>query len=220
MLRTDVKTELDRQTDTLVALGYADLAGVSEHALRTAATSLADPLAAAVPGEPSTAPERASFVLVVNPAAVPASARVPLLDLAGRAGTLSRHFADIDTFRDVVEVPEALVYAVVGVERGDEFCGVRPSEAAPAIEARGRSMLTIVEGLAFLHASPQALERNRCFHTGATRDGGARVPAVWIADRAPHLGWCWWNNHHTWLGVASAETRITGDAPPVVAARN
>ena len=52
-----------------------------------------------------------------------------------------------------------------------------------------------------------------------------RVPALWIADRAPHLGWCWENNHHTWLGVASAETRITAgslslarSAPPSLGA--
>ncbi|MGO1201392.1 MAG: DUF5701 family protein, partial [Dermabacteraceae bacterium] len=24
------------------------------------------------------------------------------------------------------------------------------------------------------------------------------------------LGWCWWNNRHTWLGIASAGGRTTG----------
>ena len=209
MPQTDVKTELDRQTDTLVALGYAALASVTEDALRDAAAGLREPLAG-----------HDSFVLVVHPAVVPLSARVQLLALGGRPGTLSRHFADVDSFRDVVEVPDTLVYAVTGVERGEEFCGVRPSEAAPAIEGRGRSMLTIAEGFGFLHAQPEALEKNKCFHAGATRGNDARVPAFWIADRAPHLGWCWWNNHHTWLGVASAETRITGGTSSVVASRN
>ena len=207
MPQTDVKTELDRQTDTLVALGYAALAGVPEDTLRDAAAGLREPLAG-----------REAFVLVVHPAAVPLSARVPLLALGVRPGTLSRHFADVDSFKDVVEVPDSL--AVTGVERGEEFCGVRPSEAAPVIEGRGRSMLTIAEGFGFLHARPDALEKSKCFHAGATRGNDARVPAFWIADRAPHLGWCWWNNHHTWLGVASAETRITGAAGPVVANRN
>ena len=209
MLKTDVKTELDRQTDILVALGYPALAGVPEQRLRDAAAALAGPLA------PYDA-----FVLVVHPTAVPLSERVPLLSLDGRPGTLSRHFADVDSFRDVVDVPDGLLYAVVGVERGEEFCGVRPSEAAPVIAERGRSMLTIAEGTAFLHAHPEALEKNKCFHTGATRGGDSRVPALWIADRAPHLGWCWWNNHHTWLGVASAESRNTGDTSPVVDDRN
>ena len=40
MLKTDVKTELDRQTDILVALGYPALAGVTEQTLRDAATAL------------------------------------------------------------------------------------------------------------------------------------------------------------------------------------
>ncbi|MGO1423798.1 MAG: DUF5701 family protein, partial [Brachybacterium sp.] len=24
------------------------------------------------------------------------------------------------------------------------------------------------------------------------------------------LGWCWWNNRHTWLGIASAAGRTAG----------
>jgi len=109
----------------------------------------------------------------------------------------------------VVEVPDDPAYAVVGVERGEDFCGVRPAEAAVSIAARGRTMLTIEEGLAFLHAVPEALEKNKCFHTGASRGADRRVPALWISDKAPHLGWCWEHNHHTWLGVASAEGRVT-----------
>jgi hypothetical protein len=33
------------------------------------------------------------------------------------------------------------------------------------------------------------------------------VPAFWISERAPKLGWCWDGNPHTWLGVASAGVR-------------
>jgi hypothetical protein len=156
-----------------------------------------------------TAPTGASFVLVPGRSLLPVSERVPMLRLGDRAGTLSRHFADVDSFAPVVEVPEGPVYAVVGVERGEEFCGVRPAEAAVSIADRGRSMLTIEEGMAFLHAVPEALEKNKCFHTGGSRGDDRRVPALWISDRAPHLGWCWEHNHHTWLGVASAEERVT-----------
>src|SRR5699024_9462624 len=48
----------------------------------------------------------------------------------------------------------------------------------------------------------------------------SRTPALWASggtgrdgkDRkdAPKLGWCWWNNRHTWLGVASAGGRTAG----------
>lgn len=194
--------ELTRQTDVLVALGYPAL-------VRTATASLRDPLRARLGDEVQSAPEGASFVLVPGRAVLPVSTRVPMLRLGDRAGTLSRHFDDADTFRPVIDVPANPVYAVVGVRRGEELCGVRPSEAAQQIAREGRTMLTMEEGIAFLHAVPEALEKNKCFHTGASRGTDRRVPALWISDRAPHLGWCWEHNHHTWLGVASAEDRVT-----------
>ncbi len=194
--------ELTRQTDVLVSLGYPDT-------VRTTAGALLDPLRARIGNEVASAPEGASFVLVPGRPLAPVSARVAMLRLGEHTGTVSRHFADVDTFRPVVEVPDAAVYAVVGLERGEEFCGVRPAEAAVTLAGRGRTMLTIEEGLAFLHAVPAALERNKCFHTGASRGTDSRVPALWISGKAPHLGWCWVHNHHTWLGVASAEDRVT-----------
>ena len=173
--------ELTRQADVLDSLGYPEV-------VREEAAALLGPLRDRLGDNVAAAPEGASFVLVPGPALVPVSERVPLLRLGDRVGTLSRHFADADTFGPVVEVPEAPVYAVVGVERGEEFCGVRPAEAADVLAGRGRTMLTIEEGLAFLHAVPEALEKNRCFHTGASRGPDKRVPALWISDRAPHLG--------------------------------
>lgn len=211
-IEAEIGTELDRQVEVLVALGYPALAGISEQDLRTAAAALRGPLEALVVDDARARAGAAGFVLVVHRSLVPVGERVPLLSLNGRPGTLSRHLADVDTFRSVVELPPAPVYAVVGVERGDEFLDARPSEAAGTIAERGRSMLTMEEGISFLHACPEALEKNRCFHTGASRSSDRRVPALWIAERAPHLGWCWENNHHAWLGVASCAARVGPDA--------
>ncbi|WP_028652341.1 DUF5701 family protein [Nocardioides halotolerans] len=194
--------ELARQAEVLVGLGYPD------H-LRAEAKALLDPLRDRLGDEVASEPAHASFVLVPGPSVLPVSQRVPMLRLAGRAGTLSAHFADVDTFGPVVEVPHDPVYAVVRVERGEDLCGVSPADAATSIAGRGRTMLTMEEGIAFLHAVPAALEKNKCFHTGASRGSDRRVPALWISARAPHLGWCWEHNHHTWLGVASAENRVT-----------
>ena len=205
MLLTD---EVARQSDVLVSLGYPQQ-------VRTDAGGLLEPLRVRLGDEVVSEPGRASFVLVPGGTVMPVSERVPLLRLGERPGTLSRHFGDVDTFRPVLEVPDGpddIVYAVVGVERGEEFCGVRPAEAAAILADRGRTMLTMEEGLAFLHAVPAALEKNRCFHTGASRGTDKRVPALWISDRAPHLGWCWENNHHTWLGVASTAERVTSSS--------
>ena len=205
-----IDTEIDRQTDTLVSLGYPALAGLSEPEFRALVEPLHEPLRAAVTEDPAPGRQRAPFVLVVNRTLVPVSSRVELVALGGRPGVLNRHFADVDTFAPILDVPDAPVYAVLDVERGEEFCGVRPADAAVTIADRGRTPITMDEGLCFLHASPGALEKNKCFHTAASRGTDKRVPALWISKNAPTLGWCWEHNHHTWLGVASARTRLVG----------
>lgn len=201
-------TEFDRQLDTLVALGYPALMGLQAQGFRALAGPLRPLLREQVSGAPAPRHEVAPFVLVVSGAQVPASQRISLVTWGGRPGVLSPHFADADTFRPTVELPAAALYALLRVERGEEFCGVRPAEAAQVLAGRGRTLLTIEEGLCFLHASPASLEKNKCFHTGASRGTDRRVPALWISQKAPVLGWCWEQNHHTWLGVASAESRL------------
>ena len=75
---------------------------------------------------------------------------------------------------------------MLDVERGEEFCGVRPADAAVTIAERGRTPITMDEGLCLLHAAPEALEKNKCFHTAASRGTDKRVPALWISKNAPH----------------------------------
>ncbi len=76
------------------------------------------------------------------------------------------------------------------------------------IRERGRTPLTIEEGIAVLTQAPYLLERNKCFSLAGSRRGDRRVPGLWISNRAPKLGWCWDGNPHDWLGVASAGTRL------------
>jgi hypothetical protein len=94
------------------------------------------------------------------------------------------------------------------VDRGEEFCGVRPEDALPVVRSRGRTPLTIDEGIAVVLQQPALLERNKCFMLSGSRRGDRRVPALWISERAPKLGWCWDGNPHSWLGVASAGSRV------------
>ena len=63
---------------------------------------------------------------------------------------------------------------------------------------------TIAEGIALQLVLPALLEKNKCFMLAGSRRGDRRVPALWISDRAPKLGWCWEGNPHSWLGTASA----------------
>jgi hypothetical protein len=107
-----------------------------------------------------------------------------------------------------LDLPAAPAYVALGVERGDGYRGRPPSEALADVAARGRSPLTIAEGLAAVLVEPMLLERNHCFSLAGSTRGDRRVPAVWISAGAPKLGWCWAGNPHDWLGLASCAARV------------
>ena len=109
---------------------------------------------------------------------------------------------------DGIDVP-AEPYLLWGVDTGSEFCNVRPEDALTTITGRGRTPLTIDEGVALVVVRPDMLRPNKCFSLLASRTGtNQRVPAVWISERRAKLGWCWDRNPHTWLGAASAADRV------------
>jgi len=209
--------EFDRQVGVLLEKGYPALAGLTPAAFR----DLLEPLRAAVVGRAAPLPpatsERVPFVLVVTGALVPTEEAMVRTELGGRAGFVSRDLPDVRRFRPVdgVEVPGP-VYALLDVQRGEEYRSVRPDDALVALTARGRTPLTVDEGIALVTALPDMLERNHCFSLVATRAGDRRVPALWISDRRPKLGWCWAGNPHTWLGSASCAARVGPGGPRVV----
>lgn len=202
------------QVATLVELGYPALAGLSESAFRAELAPLAAEAHRLDEAEPRDEPGRAAYVVVVTRALVDPTTTVPLLRLVGgrKPGVVDRNHAegDLATYDPLPEldVPSARAYLLVDIDRGEEFCGVRPEEALPVIRERGRTPLTIDEGIAVVTHAPHLLEKNKCFMLSGSRRGDRRVPALWISERAPKLGWCWDGNPHTWLGVASAGKRI------------
>jgi hypothetical protein len=196
---------LTDQAERLVRLGVHDLAGSPADRLREIA---------ALGGSDS---------LLVTSA--PASMLVPLLRLGDKQGFVVEDMADVDDFAPTVAVPGA-PYVAVGPDRGDAYSNRTPAESVPEILAAGRSPLTLAEGLHWVLQDPTVLVRNACFMTPGSRlrrpDGtyDARTAALWISNGtgrdgrerrdAPKLGWCWWGNRHTWLGIASCERR-TGE---------
>ena len=208
-------TLLDRQVDTLLNLGYPALGGLTDAQLTARLAPLRD-AAERLPDVPADdAPGRAPLVLVVTRELVDPERTVGLLRLApnGTApGILDRNHgeAGLAPYRPVeqVELPDPGAYLLLDVERGEEFLGVRPEEAFPVILGRGRTPLTIEEGIALVTHAPHVLEKNRCFMLSGSRRGDRRVPALWISAKAPKLGWCWDGNPHDWLGVASAGSRV------------
>lgn len=202
------------QVTTLIELGYPALAGLSEKAFRAELEPLAQEAHRLDEAQPKDEPGRAAYAVVVTRALVDPTTTVPLLRLVGgrKPGVIDRNHAqgDLATYDPLPEldVPEARAYLLVDIERGEEFCGIRPEEALPVIRGRGRTPLTIDEGIAVVTQAPHLLEKNKCFMLSGSRRSDRRVPAMWISERAPKLGWCWDGNPHTWLGVASAGERI------------
>lgn len=170
---------------------------------------------------PSAPADHVPFVLVV----VASPATGAPLDLVAAAGavTLGGRPAHLMIAEDEIagyvpidgiELPvsddgsPAFAYLLTDVDTGSELCNVRPEDALREIRRSGRTPLTIAEGVALVTARPDMLRPNKCFSLLGSRRGDQRVPAIWISQRAPKLGWCWDRNPHTWLGSASAGDRI------------
>ncbi|MFF3867957.1 DUF5701 family protein [Micromonospora sp. NPDC001898] len=212
----DPGAEFDRQVANLVRLGYPAIAGWTVDRF----TELVTPLrAAAVAGAAELPPPteaRVPFLLVVTRDLVPVPDRLALTTLAGkrRPGFLDKNFplADLPGFEPVkeLELPAGPAYLLFDVDRGEEFRNVTPAAAVDAMAARDRLPITIDEGIALVTQFPAALASNRCFSLVGSRCGDRRVPALWISQGAPKLGWCWHGNPHTWLGSASARPERIG----------
>lgn len=167
---------------------------------------------------PEPSPGGAALVLVVGPHVLDAHAQLELLELSGRPGFVTADLHDVERFAPVVEVPDADLYVLLDVDRGDDLRGRTPDEALGVLTDRGRTPLTWSEGAGYALHQPAALEPNHCPMLLGSRCGDRRVPALWISGGtgkdgrerrgAPKLGWCWAGNHHTWLGHASAAARV------------
>ncbi len=174
--------------------------------------------------DPDSLDHHRGGLVALAPGVVPVERLSALLTHRGKPGFVVEDMTDVEEFVPTVELPDAPAYLVTGLDRGDDLLGWRPSEALPELERRGRSPLTLQEGISWLLQVPAMLEDNRCFMTVGSRKPratgyDARTPALWIsrgtgrdgAERrhAPKVGWCWWNNTHTWLGFASCAGRLS-----------
>lgn len=199
--------QLREQVDRLIECGVHRLAGVSADELRSLAGGLGG-----------------SGIVCVHPSFVAPSALTSLLEVDGKQGFVVVDMTDLDEFAPIpgVEVPDRPLYLVQGIDRGDDLIGWTPNAALPKLVERGRTPLTINEGISWLLQQPDRLEPNRCFMCAGSRKRrgrrlDARTPAIWISrgtgrdgkERAgsPKVGWCWAGNHHDWLGFASASAR-------------
>ena len=199
---------LRQQMDRLVSVGVAELAGMTSDAFGELADGLDD-----------------DGIVCVHPALVAPSLLAPLLHHDGKPGFVVEDMTDLDEFSPIesVHLPDRPVYLVRGVDGGDDLLDWTPNAALPEILGRGRTPLTISEGISWLLQDPGRLEANRCFMCVGSRKAtarglDARTPAIWISRgtgrdgrarrNAPKVGWCWAGNHHTWLGFGSTTGRF------------
>jgi uncharacterized protein DUF5701 len=201
------------QAERLIELGVHRIAGLTADRVREASRQAV--------GAPA--------LLVVHHGVAPASTLTPLLSRAGKQGFVVGDMSDVDDFSPIesIDVPDAALYLLYDLDRGDAMQNWSPDEALPAIADAGRTPLTLTEGMHWLLQRPDVLERGHCFMTIGSRlrkpSGAldARTPAVWISNGtgrdgsanrdAPKVGWCWAGNRHTWLGFGSAGGRLTVD---------
>ena len=109
---------------------------------------------------------------------------------------------------EAVELPATDTYVVEDIDLGEASRNVRPEDALRDILAAGRSPLTLDEGIALMLAEPEVIATNWGFSMAGSRRGDQRVPAFWVSEGRPKLGWCWDRNPHTWLGTASCAKRV------------
>lgn len=204
----DPGAEFDRQVAVYEALGAAALLG-SPGALAERVAPLRALVAGITPAPGAVERDDAAPFVLVLPALDP-NDLAPAMRRGERRGVSVIGREELATYAPIpgVEVPGA-PYLLTGIDVGSDFRDVAPRDALVTIRERGRTGLTIAEGVALAVVRPDLLRPNRCWSLLASRAGNQRVPAVWISERRAKLGWCWDGNPHTWLGAASAGARVT-----------
>jgi hypothetical protein len=192
------------QVETLVRLGYPAMFSMPE---QTFIDSLAI-LESHVPTAPDDAAGQVPFAIVINSQRSPVEVTLPLAQRKGMAPVEKLYPKKPDDFVPQIELPNGEAYLLIDIDRGADFLNITPDAAHLAITKAGRSPLTISEGVAVLTHAPDLLQPNMCFSLLASRCGDKRVPALWLSEGRPKLGWCWAGNPHTWLGSASCAKRV------------
>lgn len=191
--------QFDEQVAQYCDSGLPSALGYSDEAFRR----WVEPLREHVPADPSDAD--LPIVLIVPGAG--ADAAMPLVRQGEHAGYVDMRPVGPAEFRPVVPVPTS-PYLLIDVRLGRDSLGIPPSRAGADLAARGRSALTIEEGIAVALLHPGILRRHHAIQMLASRDSSKRIPSLWVTkDGRPRLGWCFEGVPHSWMGTASAAER-------------
>jgi hypothetical protein len=198
---TEAELEFDRQVDALAQTGMPARLDLRDSCFRALLEPLRDLL-------PAPEPDRGTVPFVVVLPDLPVREVLGQVPGVGGTGFTTMDDDDLACFRPLPELAVPSVpYLLLDVDTGPDTFNQPPAEVAPALAARDRTPLTIAEGLALLVADHGVLRSRNCFSLLGSRCGDKRVPALWVSDRRPRLGWCYQGAPHTWLGTASCGGR-------------
>ncbi len=193
--------EASRQLDRIVALGYADVADMSEDAFR----ALAQPLIAAL----EHSDLGGDILLIPTRELVSPESLIARTSINRMAGFTTMPPRDIASFlpQDGFTPPEGPFYLVVEPHTGTCYINREPDVARKLIDSDERLPLTLEEGLAIATQHPEWLLEKNGFNLLGSRSADGRVPSIWMSQNAPRLGAVWPNSRHTWLGNAYCMAR-------------
>ncbi len=205
---TTLEKEFDQQLATLIK-GYPELLKLTAKKFKNELEPLKSKLSGISMAEMNLEQGRLPFVIVVQSELLKAEELMLRLNFHGKAGIVNMTPHQPENFGTIekVTLPSELAYLLTDIDRGKAFLNVTPESALQTILEENRSPLTINEGIAILRHYPEFLQKNNCFSLLASRTTDQRVPALWISEKRPKLGWCWDRNPHTWLGSASCSNR-------------
>jgi hypothetical protein len=206
-----LEKEFDRQLETLLETDYPTLLHMTAKKFRKELESLKSKLPEVSSTEVDLEQGKLPFVIVVQSELLKVEEAMARLNFYGKPGVVSMYPRKPEDFKTIegVGIPDRLAYLLTDIDRGKAFLNIIPETALKTITQEKRSPLTIHEGIAVLTHYPEFLKKNNCFSLLASRHTDQRVPALWISEKRPKLGWCWDRNPHTWLGSASCETRVS-----------
>lgn len=201
--------EFERQIENLLEKGYDKLSGLSKDDFINLIMPLKNKLLRLNINEEAK-DSYIPFVIVIKSELIPTEQAMPLIIRNKKNGIVKLDPVEPSNFKPVKEItlPEGVAYLLINIDRGEDTLNITPKDAFELIKKQKRFPLTIDEGIAILTHYPDYLQKNKCFYLSGSRRNDLRIPALWISEGKPKLGWCWNGNPHTWLGSASCADRI------------
>ena len=202
--------EFGRQLQNLLQKGYPEAAGITEEQFTRSIKPLGEIASRLIAPIIDLEKGKLPFVVVIKNSLVPVEKAMALINREGKSGIINMTPVTPADFLpiDGTGIPPGPAYLAVYIDRGRDTLNIRPKDALITIRGNNRFPLTIEEGIAILTHFPDFLKKNNCFSLLASRRNDKRVPALWISEGRPKLGWCWDGNPHTWLGSASCACRL------------